>query len=97
MQIGGKAKALDGYSMELCGGTHTRGTGEIGLFRIVAEGAVSAGVRRLEAIAGLEAYRAARADADLLKLVAGKVMAQGSLDLEKKIEQLLAETATKKQ
>jgi alanyl-tRNA synthetase len=44
----------------------------------------------VEAIAGLEAYRAARADSDLLKHVAGKVMAQGSADLEKKIEQLLA-------
>ena len=90
VQIGGKANKLDGYSMELCGGTHTRGTGEIGLFRLVGEGAVSAGVRRIEAIAGLEAYRAARADADLLKLVAGKVMAQGSADLEKKIDSLLA-------
>jgi alanyl-tRNA synthetase len=90
VQIGGHAQKLDGYSMELCGGTHTRSTGEIGLFRLVSEGAVSAGVRRVEAIAGLEAYRAARADSDLLKLVAGKVMAQGSADLEKKIEQLLS-------
>jgi alanyl-tRNA synthetase len=46
-------------------------------------------VRRIEAIAGLEAYNAARADADLLKLLAGKVSAQGTADLEKKIEALL--------
>lgn len=89
VQIGGKAHALDGWSMELCGGTHTRHTGEIGLFRLVAEGAVAAGVRRIEAIAGLEAYNAAKADADLLKLLAGKVSAQGAADLEKKIESLL--------
>ena len=91
VQIGGKAHALDGWSMELCGGTHTRHTGEIGLFRLVAEGAVAAGVRRIEAIAGLEAYNAAKADADLLKLLAGKVSAQGAADLEKKLDQILTQ------
>jgi alanyl-tRNA synthetase len=91
VQIGGKAHALDGWSMELCGGTHTRHTGEIGLFRLVAEGAVAAGVRRIEAIAGLEAYNAAKADSDLLKLLAGKVSAQGAADLEKKLDQILTQ------
>ncbi|HEY2573950.1 MAG TPA: alanine--tRNA ligase [Verrucomicrobiaceae bacterium] len=90
VQIGGHAHSFDGYSMELCGGTHTRGTGEIGLFRIVSEGAVAAGVRRIEAIAGLEAFDAARRDSELLKTLAGKVMAQGSTDLEKKLDALLA-------
>jgi alanyl-tRNA synthetase len=91
VQIGGQPHKLDGWSMELCGGTHTRHTGEIGLFRLVGEGAVSAGVRRIEAIAGLEAYNAAKADADLLKLLAGKVSAQGTADLEKKLDQILTQ------
>ena len=89
VQIGGGAGKLDGYSMELCGGTHTRATGEIGLFRIVGESAIAAGVRRIEAVAGLEAYRKANDELHLIRALAGKVNSPVH-ELDKKIEALLA-------
>ena len=90
VQIGGRPTALDGYSMELCGGTHCRATGEIGLFRVVAENAIAAGVRRIEAIAGLEAWRRAGEEVAMLKHVAER-LATPIVDLDKKIENLLAQ------
>ncbi|MCX6962248.1 MAG: alanine--tRNA ligase [Verrucomicrobia bacterium] len=88
VQVGGTGK-LDGYSMELCAGTHTRATGEIGLFRILAESAIAAGVRRIEAVAGLEAAALTKSDAERLHDIAGLLNAPAA-EIEKKIEALLA-------
>ncbi len=90
VQIGGEAGELNGYSMELCGGTHTRATGEIGLFRIVSENAIAAGVRRIEAVAGLSAYEKTNYERDLVLSVAGKVNSPVA-EIEKKIDSLLAQ------
>ena len=81
---------IGGYSKELCAGTHTRATGEIGLFRIASEAAIAAGVRRIEAVAGLSAYDSALNDAARLHAFAAKIGAPLS-DLEKKLDAVLAQ------
>jgi alanyl-tRNA synthetase len=90
VQIGGQGREISGYSMELCGGTHTASTGEIGLFRILGEGAISAGIRRIEAVAGLRAYEKTCEDQALIAAIAGKVDSPVN-ELEKKIESILAQ------
>ncbi len=63
VQIGGTPNELNGYSMELCGGTHVRATGEIKQFKIVREEAIAAGIRRIEAVAGDEVLTWAKHEA----------------------------------
>jgi len=88
------------YSVELCGGTHALRTGDIGLFRIIGEGGVSAGVRRIEALAGNAAEQHVRHQIDLLNEAAAvmKVRAEdlpvrlaALVDGQRRIERELGE------
>ncbi|WP_067733411.1 alanine--tRNA ligase [Novosphingobium naphthalenivorans] len=78
------------YSVELCGGTHVRATGDIGVFRIVSESAVSSGVRRIEALTGEGARQWLVGREDALKNAAG-LLRTNPEDVENRIAALLDE------
>jgi alanyl-tRNA synthetase len=98
LSAGGEAGRT--YSVELCGGTHVSATGDIALFRIVSESAVSSGVRRIEALTGVEALKHLVTQENLLKSAAAAVKSRpdelpervsGLADTVRKLERELAE------
>ncbi len=78
------------FSKELCGGTHTKHVGTIGLFRIMKEGSVASGVRRIEAVTGLDAEEYIYSQEEILDVCAGKLKTTPTL-LEEKLIALLEE------
>ena len=74
------------FSTELCGGTHVSRTGDIGLFKIVSEQGIAAGVRRVEAVTGLNALAWAQEQEQLIKTVVAEVKAQTADDIVTKVQ-----------
>ena len=74
------------YSIELCGGTHVARTGDIGFFKIISEGGIAAGIRRVEAITGLAALVWAQNQESLMKNIIAEVKAQTEKDVLAKIQ-----------
>ena len=80
------------YSTELCGGTHVVRTGDIGFFKIISEGGIAAGIRRVEAITGLAALAWAQNQESLMKNIIAEVKAQTEKDVLAKIQANAANT-----
>uniref|UniRef100_UPI0040471E6E alanine--tRNA ligase-related protein n=1 Tax=Limnohabitans sp. TaxID=1907725 RepID=UPI0040471E6E len=88
-KYGETVRVLDiGTSRELCGGTHVKATGDIGLFKIVGEGGVAAGVRRVEAVTGVNALAYLQSLEDTVTQAAGTLKAQPG-ELNNRIAQVL--------
>src|SRR5690606_32093222 len=84
--------AVGDYSLELCGGTHVRNTAEVMAFRIINEGSVATGGRRIEAVTGWAALELAASERDLLKELAGLLQTEPA-QLAEKVRALLATEA----
>jgi alanyl-tRNA synthetase len=88
-KYGETVRVLDiGSSRELCGGTHVKATGDIGLFKVVGEGGVAAGVRRIEAVTGVNALSYLQSLEDTVTQAAGALKAQPA-ELNHRIAQVL--------
>ena len=85
--------SIPGFSKELCGGTHVHRTGDIGLFKIIYEGSISAGVRRIEAITGEGSLERFRSTMQSLHRVA-EVTGARETDVTEQVEKLLASQKT---
>ncbi|MBR6713609.1 MAG: alanine--tRNA ligase [Selenomonadaceae bacterium] len=81
---------VEDFSCELCGGSHVKNVGQIGRFKIVSEGGIAAGVRRIEAVTGRAAIKDANHQAELLSQVSALLKVRAD-DLPTQIEKLLAE------
>jgi len=84
---------VQGYSRELCGGTHLANTGEIGSFVITSEGSAASGIRRIEAVTGWQAYERARAHEEAISELTGMLQTTAG-DLANRVRRLVDQLRT---
>ena len=91
-RYGDRVRVIDigGYSRELCGGTHLRRTGQAGQFLILSESAIAAGVRRIEAVSGMQAVGQIQKERRVLRRT-GDVLSAGPDEIEERVQKLLRE------
>ena len=80
----------ENFSVELCGGTHVQRLGDIGRFKIISESGIASGIRRIEAVTGLEAYKLDKINEDNLDMIAS-LTKSNSVNLLEKIKQLISD------
>jgi alanyl-tRNA synthetase len=80
----------ENFSVELCGGTHVERLGDIGRFKIISESGIASGVRRIEAVTGLEAYKLDKINEDNLEIIAS-LTKSNPVNLLEKIKQLISD------
>ena len=79
----------DNFSVELCGGTHVQRLGDIGRFKVISESGIAAGVRRIEAVTGIDAYQLDKKNENTLSMIASLIKSSNSMALDK-VKQLIS-------
>ena len=79
----------DNFSVELCGGTHVKRLGDIGRFKVISESGIAAGVRRIEAVTGIDAYQLDKKNENTLSMIASLTKSSNLMALDK-VKQLLS-------
>ncbi len=79
----------DNFSVELCGGTHVQRLGDIGRFKVISESGIAAGVRRIEAVTGIDAYQLDKKNENTLSMIASLTKSSNSMALDK-VKQLIS-------
>ena len=82
----------DNFSVELCGGTHVERLGDIGRFKIISESGIAAGIRRIEAMTGIDAYQLDKKNEESINLIANLTKSSTAHMAAEKVKQLISQS-----